>query len=208
MNPHPSNIYTAGKALAEAQKALIMIHGRGAKSEDILALHKYLNVADYALIAPQGLHYSWYPQGFMAKIEDNEPYLSGALERIGETVDFIQKAGISKNNIYFLGFSQGACLTLEFLARNADKYGGAVAYIGGFIGERIYKENYRGDFQNMPILLCTSDPDFHVPVQRVHDTSAILKDMHANITTKIYPNQGHIVTKEQLALTNELIFKF
>lgn len=207
MNAHELNIIYSGKDLDKAEKALIMLHGRGAKSEDILALAKYIKVEDFALLAPQAYNYSWYPLGFMANVEDNEPFLSSALEVLAQTVEIIENAGIKTENIYFLGFSQGACLTLEFLARNAKKYGGAVAYIGGLIGEKLIIENYKGNFEQMPILLFSSDPDFHVPVKRVHDSKNILESLNAAVSEHIYPNLGHIVTKEQLALTNMLIFK-
>lgn len=207
MSAHELNIHYSGKDLNKAEKALIMLHGRGAKSEDILALAKYINVENFALLAPQANNYSWYPLGFMAKMEENEPYLSSALDILAQTVEIIKNAGIKTEQIYFLGFSQGACLTLEFLARNAQKFAGAVSFIGGLIGEQLHTENYKGNFENMPILLFSSDPDFHVPVKRVHDSNSILQELNAQVTEKIYGNLGHIVTKEQLALCNEILFK-
>ena len=109
-------------------------------------------------------------------------------------------------NIYFLGFSQGACLTLEFVTRNANKYGGIVAFTGGLIGDKIYNENYKGNFQQTPVFIGTSDPDPHVPVERIYATSNILKDMNASVTEKIYAGMGHTINQDEIEQANRLVF--
>jgi len=204
---HTLDIKTSGKSLDQAEKALIMIHGRGGSAQDILSLSQHLNVEDYALLAPQATNGSWYPLSFIAPVEENEPWLSSAIETIGKTVKTALDEGIKAENIYFFGFSQGACLTLEFLARNAQKFGGAVAIIGGVIGDKINRENYRGDFAQTPVFLGTSNPDFHVPVERVYATANILKEMNAYVTEKVYPNFGHSINQEEIELANSIIFK-
>src|SRR5450755_420139 len=128
---HKEKIIAAGKKLSEAKKVLIMVHGRGGTAEDILSLAMHLNVKDFALMAPQATNNSWYPLSFLSRPADNEPWLSSALEIIGDTVKEIEAGGIARENIYFLGFSQGACLTLEFVTRNAALYGGVIAFTGG-----------------------------------------------------------------------------
>jgi phospholipase/carboxylesterase len=205
-NMHTENIQTAGTSLLEANKALIMIHGRGANSADILSLARHLDVEGYALVAPEATNNTWYPNSFLAPIKQNEPYLSSALDLLSKTVAFIEENGIAKENIYFLGFSQGACLALEFTARNATKYGGIVAFTGGLIGDKVYPENYSGDFKGTPLFIGTSDPDFHVPVQRVHDSTAQLKSMGANVTEKVYPDMGHTISQDEINLANQLVF--
>lgn len=204
---HRKQIVSAGKALAEAQKVLIMIHGRGGSAEDILSLSQYLNVKDYALLAPQATNHSWYPLSFLAPPAQNEPWLSSALDILAGLVTDITSQGIAKENIYFLGFSQGACLTMEFVTRNAARYGGAVAFTGGLIGDKINPENYSGDFAQTPIFIGTSNPDPHVPVERVYATVNILKNMHADITEKVYDNMGHTISQDEIALANQLVFK-
>lgn len=204
---HTLDIKTGGKSLNEAEKVLIMIHGRGGSAQDIVSLSQHLNVKDYALLAPQATNGTWYPFSFMAPVEQNEPWLSSAVEMVEKTVQTALDAGIKAENIYFFGFSQGACLTLEFLARNAQKFGGAAAIIGGVIGEKIDRENYKGDFAQTPIFLGTSNPDFHVPVERVYATANILKEMNADVTEKIYANFGHSINQEEIEWANALIFK-
>lgn len=197
---------TAGIPLKEAKKALIMIHGRGASSHDILSLSRHLDVDDFALIAPQADNNTWYPYSFLAPIPQNEPSLSKSLDTIAAVVENIQENGIEKEDIYFLGFSQGACLSLEFVARNASKYGGVVAFTGGLIGATLSDENYTGSFENTPIFIGTSNPDMHVPVERVNETETILKKMGASVTKKIYDNMGHTINQDEIDLANQLVF--
>ncbi len=203
---HQKKIVAEGKELSKAKKALIMIHGRGGSAEDILSLAAHLLVTEYALLAPQATNNSWYPQSFLAPVKANEPWLTAALQLLSDTVQEVTDSGISLENIYFLGFSQGACLTLEFVTRNAARYGGVVAFTGGLIGDKIYNENYKGDFGGTPVLIATSNPDPHVPVERVYASTNILKNMNAAVTQKVYPNMGHTISGDEIELANDLIF--
>ena len=205
-NPsHKKEIVTAGKDVKEAGRVLIMVHGRGATAESILSLSDLLQVKDFALVAPQATNSTWYPYSFMAVPAHNEPWLSSALSLLKEIVNDLNKQGIPSKNIYFLGFSQGASLSLEFVTRNATRYGGIVAFTGGLIGDRIYPENYSGDFEGTPVFIGTSDPDQHVPVARVNATANILRNMHAVVTEKVYPFMGHTINQDEIELANKLI---
>ncbi|MFA7687599.1 MAG: dienelactone hydrolase family protein [Moheibacter sp.] len=204
---HILNIKTSGVELNSAQKALIMIHGRGSNSEDIMGISRYLNLDGFAILAPQATHNTWYPHSFMAPVETNEPWLGSALENIEETVQAAMDAGIKPENIYFFGFSQGACLLLEYISRNAQKYGGAVAIIGGLIGEEINLSNYKGDFEGTQVFIGTSNPDFHVPLEKVFATEKILKEMNADVTLKVYENFGHSINQDEIDWANKIIFK-
>lgn len=203
---HQKHVLVKGKKLGEAEKVLIMIHGRGANAEDILSLAAYLNVKDYTLLAPQATGNTWYPYSFLAPPTNNEPWLSSAIDVVGQILEDVSKSGISSSNTYFLGFSQGACLTLEFVTRNAQRYGGVVAFTGGLIGDRIYEHNYAGDFQSTPVFIGSSDPDPHIPVARVHESTAILTKLNANVTEKIYPEMGHTVSENEIVTVNNTIF--
>ncbi|HVU54276.1 MAG TPA: dienelactone hydrolase family protein [Puia sp.] len=203
---HTQNTITAGRPLSQADKALILVHGRGGRAEDILFLADELNVGDFALLAPQATGNTWYPYSFLAPPAQNEPWLSSALDVLKQLTAQVQAASIYSENIFFLGFSQGACLTLEFVTRNATRYGGVIAFTGGLIGDRIYSENYKGDFRNTPIFIGTSDPDPHVPVQRVHATTKALREMNASITEEVYPLMGHTISQAEIDKANDLIF--
>lgn len=204
---HKKNIITRGKDIAEVKKALIMLHGRGGTADDILGFAAHLNVDEYALFAPEATGNSWYPLSFLALPEQNEPWLSSALNLLNELVNDINEKGIPTEQIYFTGFSQGACLSLEYVARKAKKYGGIAAFTGGLIGNKIYQENYSGDFDGTPVFIGSSDPDMHVPVERVHATTQILQNMHAVVTEKIYKNMGHTINEDEIEHANRLIFK-
>ena len=203
---HQKKLVTAGKKIQEAKQALIMLHGRGAPAEDILGLTSHLAVPDFALIAPQATNFTWYPYSFLVPPDQNEPWLSSALALINEVVADINKEGISSENIFFSGFSQGACLTLEYVTRNARKWGGVAAFTGGLIGDKIYAENYRGDFAGTRVFLGSGDPDAHIPVERVHESTKILTNMNASVQEKIFPNIGHTITEDAIALANKWVF--
>lgn len=204
---HKKNIITAGKELSVTSKVLIMLHGRGGSAEDILSLASNLDVKDFTLLAPQATNNSWYPYSFLAPPSQNEPWLSSALKLVKELVDDTVSKGVPATNIYFTGFSQGGCLTLEFVARNANRYGGVAAFTGALIGNKIYNENYKGDFGGTPIFIGTSNPDPHVPVERVHTSSTILRGMNAAVTEKVYNNMGHTINQDEINNANKLIFQ-
>ncbi len=203
---HEKKIFTAGKDLSPENKVLILLHGRGGSAEDIVSLAGYLNVSEFTVIAPEATNNTWYPFSFMAPPSQNEPWLSSALELVNDIVNNLKDQGISSERIYFAGFSQGACLTLEYVARNAAKYGGVVAFTGGLIGDKIYEENYKGDFNNTPVFIGTSNPDPHVPVERVHASTNILKSMNAQVVEKIYNNMGHTINQDEIDQANSLVF--
>jgi len=203
---HKKNVLTAGKRLEQTGRALIMIHGRGSTAQNMLSIAGNLQVDDYTLIAPQATNDTWYPYSFLEQPSRNEPWLSSALALLGDIVNDVTKT-IDKKNIHFLGFSQGACLTLEFVARNADKYGGVVAFTGGLIGDKIYFESYKGDFQLTPIFIGTGNPDPHVPLIRVTETTRILRKMNADVTEKIYERIGHTIVQDEFDHANKILAK-
>jgi phospholipase/carboxylesterase len=203
---HKKNIITAGKELNANSKVLIMLHGRGGTAKDILSFSSFLRVKDFTLLAPQATGNTWYPYSFLSPPTENEPWLSSALNLLKEVLIDLYNKGICSENIYFTGFSQGACLMLEFVARNADKYAGIAAFTGGLLGDKIYRENYKGDFQNTPVFIGTSNPDPHVPVERVYATTNILKEMGAAVTEKVYNNIGHTINQDEIEIVNKLIF--
>jgi phospholipase/carboxylesterase len=204
---HSQNIITAGKDISEAKKVLVMLHGRGGNAREFLSLANHLDVSDFALFAPQATNSSWYPHSFLAKPAENEPWLSSALEILNDLLKEIISKGITPGNIYFTGFSQGACLTAEFVTRNASRFGGVVLFTGGLIGDKIYTENYKGDFAGTPVFIGTGNPDAHVPVERVNETSKIMEKMNAAVTVKVYDNRPHSISQDEIKTANKLIFK-
>lgn len=202
---HQKNIIEAGKPLQEANKALILLHGRGARAQDILSLKEYLPVDDFYIAAPQATNFTWYPYSFMAPIPQNEPWLSSALKLLNSLVADVEAGGIKSEHIFVMGFSQGACLTLEFTTRNARPWGGVAALTGGLIGEKIHPENYLGNFNGTPVYISNSDNDPHVPLARSEESKKIMEGMGAVVSLQIFPNRPHTILKEELDAVSRMI---
>ncbi|MCE7041459.1 alpha/beta hydrolase [Dyadobacter sp. CY312] len=205
MYQHTKSVTTAGADLNTAKKAIIMLHGRGAAPRDIISLQRYLNLEGVAILAPEATNNSWYPYSFTAPVSQNQPALDSALEIIDGIVNDIEAAGISSENIYFAGFSQGACLTLEYTARHAKKYAGIIALTGGLVGQELIEANYTGDFAGTPVFISTGDPDPHVPVSRVNESIAIFEKLNAKVTSAIYPGRPHTISGEEIEIVNKEI---
>ncbi len=191
--------------LKAPSKAMVMIHGRGANADDILSLSEYFNVDDILYAAPQSENNSWYPYSFLNPVEDNEPYLSKALDLIDSIFAELNEKGISNENIFILGFSQGACLGLEYAARKAQRFFGIAALSGGLIGREINTKNYKSNFFETPIFIGCSDDDPHIPMYRLRETEKILKALKANVNLKIYEGIGHTVIQEEIDIINHIL---
>ncbi len=202
---HERKMISAGEDPVPGNKIILMMHGRGGSAEDILSLASHLPLEDFALLAPQATGFSWYPFSFMAPDRQNEPWLSSALNWLKDEVNTLLDAGVPSTDIYFTGFSQGACLTLEFLARNARHYGGAMAFTGGLIGQMINNQNYSGDFAGTPVFISTGDPDPHVPLERVEATRGLLQNMGAKVELNVYKGKPHSISPEELQLAEKWV---
>jgi predicted esterase len=201
---HGQRILEAGEPLASARAAMILVHGRGATAQDIMTIAQEVHHPGFAYLAPQAANNAWYPNPFTAPVESNEPYLSAALDmlsnllkRVGETVP--------AQRTVLLGFSQGACLTLEFAARNARRYGAVIGLSGGLIGPDGTPRDYPGNFEGTPAFLGCSDVDPHIRKDRVIAAAEVLERMGAKVTMRLYPGMGHMVNEDELAVVSELI---
>ena len=198
-------IVSAGKKIEEAGKVLILLHGRGAYAEDILSLAENFSLDQFAVLAPQAHGHTWYPYSFLVPVAQNEPFLSDAIQVIDRIVQDVLRKGIPENKIYFAGFSQGACLTLEYATRKAKRWGGVIAFTGGLIGAHIDTSHYQGNFEGTPVFIGTSDPDPHVPVVRVNESAEVLKAMGAKVLVKVYRNMGHTINQEEVELADKIL---
>lgn len=202
---HSNQFIETGTPLNKAKKALILLHGRGGSAEDILSLATHLPVEDFYIVAPQATNHTWYPLSFLAPISQNEPWLSSALTLIKEVSDKIKQSGIAPEHTYVMGFSQGACLTLEFAARNAQKWGGVIALTGGLIGDKLEPERYAGNFLGTPILMTNGNNDPHVPLARSEQSKQQLEKMNAQVELLVYPNRPHTILQEELQLATTIL---
>ncbi|MGI8412528.1 MAG: alpha/beta hydrolase [Solirubrobacteraceae bacterium] len=198
-DPHlGQRLYATGLPLEEARAVMVMVHGRGASAQSILGLADALARPDFAYVAPQASSDTWYPHSFLAPIDQNEPWLSSALGFIDRTLQQLGAAGLGASRVMLLGFSPGACLSLEYAARHAQRFGGIVALTGGLIGPDGTPRDYVGSFEGTPIFIGSSDPDPHIPRRRVDESATVLESMGAVVTKRIYPGMGHSVNEDEL----------
>ena len=204
--PHQGQpVAKAGAPLDTADAAMIMVHGRGATAESILTLVPALDVDGFAYLAPQASGNTWYPNSFLAPIPSNEPGITSGLQAISDIVESIIAAGIPRERIVLLGFSQGACLSLEFSARNAARYGGIACLSGGLIGPDGTPRDYDGNYSDTHAFLGCSDIDFHIPAKRVTESGEVLKRMGADVTVRLYPGMGHLVNEDEIATVRTMM---
>jgi len=182
-----------------------MVHGRGATAESILTLADEFGRPDLAYLAPQAHGYAWYPYSFLSPMEQNEPGLSSGLATLGDLLERITAAGVPPERTILLGFSQGACLSLEFAARNARRYGGVIGLSGGLIGPPGTPRDYAGSLAGTPVFLGCSDRDPHIPRQRVDESAQVLTGLGGEVTERIYPAMGHTVNEDEIEFVQGLL---
>ncbi len=193
-----------GPGLEEAESAVVLIHGRGDSARGILALAPELQAPRTAVVAPQASGFSWYPNSFLSEVELNEPWLASALARIEAAVTAIG-AVIPGERVVLMGFSQGACLALEFAARNTCRYGGVVAFSGGLIGADGTPRDYPGSLEGTPVFLGCSDVDAHIPVGRVRESTQVMNGLGGEVEERIYPGMGHTINEDEIAWASRLL---
>lgn len=198
-------VLRAGLPLNEAVGAMILVHGRGGSPRDMLALVGQFETTDFAYVAPQAAHNVWYPHSFLGPLELNEPALSSALETLDGLVTDTIAAGLPGERLILLGFSQGACLTLEYAARNPRRFGGLVGLSGGLIGPPGTSWAQLGSLEGTPVFLGCSDVDPYIPVERVEESAAVFRELDGDVTKRIYPGLGHTVNRDEIETVARLM---
>lgn len=188
----------AGADMAAARGAVVMIHGRGSNPRDILTITSHFEMSDLSYVAPAAEGGTWYPQRFLVPRVANEPFLTAALKTIEQTLAYLADASLPTSKTVLLGFSQGACLALEYAARRPMRYGGVVGLSGGLIGADDELVGYAGDLAGTPVFLGCSDVDVHIPVERVHHAAQVFEALGATVTKRIYPNFGHAINMDEI----------
>ena len=204
--PHQgAELVTAGTPVETAEAAMILVHGRGATARSIVQMGQELHADGLALLAPQAARNTWYPNSFLAPVGDNEPGRSSGLQAIADAIETATAAGIDRDDVLLLGFSQGACLASEFVARNPRRYGGLVALSGGLIGETVDPANYEGDIEETPVFIGCSDVDPHIPIERVHETTETFERLGGAVDERIYDGMGHGINQDELDAVTALV---
>jgi predicted esterase len=198
-------ILAAGEALAKAQTAMILLHGRGASAQDIIALAGEFQQPGVAYLAPQAAGLQWYPNRFVAPLASNEPWFSSAVALLDALLGQVNAAGVATAHIYLLGFSQGACLALEYAARHPQQYGGIFGLSGALIENGDQPRDYAGSLDGTPVFLGCSDVDFHIPLDRIHRSTKIFQALGATVTERIYPGMGHTVNQDEIRFIQSIL---
>lgn len=204
---HEFTVLQEGPPPESGRKVLVLVHGRGANAASMLSLREYLGVDGFTLMLPEATNNTWYPFSFMMPRAQNQPWLDSALGTLERLSDELLASGVDPLDIYWLGFSQGACLVLEFVATQGNVYGGAFGLSGGLIGDRIEPERYTTKLHGMPIVLGCSDIDSHIPLERVQESDRIFKELGADVRTTIYPGMGHQINDDEIRQINEVLSK-
>lgn len=194
-----------GPEPAAARLTMILVHGRGASAADILTVVPELGFSDIAYLAPDAPGRTWYPYSFLAPLQQNEPHLSRALQTLDSIVADVTRRGIASDRIGLLGFSQGACLSLEYVARHATRYAAVIGFSGGLIGPPATPRNYAGSLDGTPVFLGCSDVDPHIPLERVHETREVLTARGAAVDERIYPGMGHTINRDEIEAARRLL---
>jgi predicted esterase len=198
--PHQDQpVARAGAALDGATAAMILVHGRGASAADILTLVPALDRPEFAYLAPQAAGGSWYGNSFLAPIASNEPGITSGMKAISDLLERVEAAGIPPERTVLLGFSQGACLSLEYAARHAGRYGGIACLSGGLIGPDDTPRDYSGSMEGTPVFLGCSDVDFHIPAERVRESAEVMERLGADVTLRLYPGMGHLINEDEIS---------
>ena len=204
--PHQGQpVLTAGVPLDQANAALVMVHGRGATAESILTLAPALDVPGFAFLAPQAAGNTWYPNSFLAPIQSNEPGITSGLQAIDDVLRRVRAAGVPLDRTFLLGFSQGACLALEYTARHARRFGGVAGLSGGLIGPAGTPRDYEGSLEGTPVFLGCSDVDSHIPAARVLETADVMRKLAGRVTARLYPGMGHTINEDEIAAVRNMM---
>jgi predicted esterase len=195
----------AGAPAHRARAAMILVHGRGASAENMLSFAEVLAQPDFAYLAPQAARGTWYPYSFLAPLADNEPWLSSALQAIADAFSTLEQEGFAAERIALLGFSQGGCLALEYIARHARRYGAVAGLSAGLIGPEGTPRDYAGSLGGTPIFLGCSDIDPHIPLARVRESTRVLAALGAETRETIYPGMGHTINDDEIARVRGLM---
>jgi phospholipase/carboxylesterase len=205
-DPHGDQpVETTGATVTEAEAAVVCLHGRGATATGMLDFAAVFDVDGVAYLAPQAAQRTWYPESFLRPVEANEPGRTSGLEKVGAILDDVAAAGIDAERTLLLGFSQGACLACEFVARTPQCYGGLAALSGGLIGDTVDRATFQGSLEGTPAFLGCSDVDPHIPVERVETTAAVLEDLGAEVEVRLYEGMGHGVNEEEQAYVRGMV---
>ena len=198
-NPYQDlNPLSTGMPLEMARAAMLMLHGRGGTAQGILSLAEALQRPGFTYLAPQAADNSWYPFSFLEPLEKNRLWIDSSLKAVGELIERVEAQGIPADKLIILGFSQGACMGLEYAVRRGSRFGGVVGLSGGLIGPPGTVYSYSGTLEGTPLFLGCSENDPHIPRARLEETADVFESLGAQVTFRLYPGVDHGVNRDEI----------
>ncbi len=191
--------------MAEATAAVILVHGRGGGSGDMLGLGDVLAPPGAVCLVPEASGNTWYPYRFIEPVARNEPFLSSALSVLADLVERLVAGGVPAERIALVGFSQGACLATEFAVRRRQRLGAVIGLSGGLIGDTVATPAPGHPLDGMPVLLGCSDRDAHIPITRVRETEAAMRSLGADVVTRVYPGSFHGINQDEVEVARPML---
>ncbi|HEY4363214.1 MAG TPA: dienelactone hydrolase family protein [Bryobacteraceae bacterium] len=148
---------------------------------------------------------SWYPNRFWDPAESNEPFLTEAIERCDEAVTEASDDGrLGPEHLAVIGFSQGACLALEYARRHPGRCDTVIVFTGALLGtpgSHTTKPTRAG----VHVLLTGSDADEWISEEATRETAAVLEGWNADLTLCVYPGRTHVVNDDEVAEARRLL---
>ena len=202
-----TRLRVVGPPLGNARAVTILLHGRGGSADDIASLASVLGIERLTFLVPEATGHTWYPQRFLAPLAANEPWLGSALGVVAALVGQAAAAGVPADRLAIAGFSQGACLALEFVARTPTRYGAAIAFSGGLIGPPDQPRPLvtGGSLAGTPVFLGCGDQDGHIPAVSVESSAAALRGLGGTVDMRFYPGMGHTINQDEIAAARALL---
>lgn len=202
-NPTPVvRLREAGQPRGQAERAGILLHGRSRTKQEMLDLATGLEIGGTRWIAPYADNGLWYPGRFMEPLASNEPHLTRSVERCRRlALDAGEGGRLDPSRIFLVGFSQGACIAVEYALRHPDSIGAIVVFSGCLMGPAGTDWRPAGGrtLDGLHVFISGSDMDEWIPEQRSRETARVLAELGADVELRIYPSRPHIVSDLELA---------
>jgi phospholipase/carboxylesterase len=199
-----------GRSRGAAPFAGVLLHGRGIGPQGKVDLAARLGHLDGARwLVPGGDVGSWYPNRFWDPVEANEPFLSQAVELCEEAVQEASEDGrLGPERIAVVGFSQGACIALEYALRHPGRCGTLIVLTGGLMGPPgTHPRPSAPSLKGLRVLITGSDADDWIPVESTRESARVLAGLGADVTLRIYSGRAHVVNEEEVVEARALLQK-
>lgn len=204
--PHMKQpIFTGGPPPEQASAAVVLLHGRGARAEGMLTISHVLRISGVSWVAPQATGGAWYPDSGRAPLERNLPKLLTSFDLVSAILEALTERGISGNRVMLLGFSQGACVAVEYALRNPGRIGALAALSGGLMGPAGTRWRYPGRLQGLPAYVGSSQEDPYMPKRRALDTARVLMATGASVRSDLIPGSGHTINDNELSVVRLMV---